>query len=90
MALVVTQKCDLIFGQAESVRFSAWLKGNRIMTAKPLGTPLSPQAPKPISDKNKKAPGFGWTLSDSARSDIEKIEANARAAEQRSGSTILR
>ena len=58
--------------------------------AKQLGNPLSPQSPQPIKEEDKKAPGFGWRLSDGARRDIEEIEANARSAEQRSGSLILR
>jgi hypothetical protein len=60
------------------------------MTAKPLGTPLSPQTPPPIKKKDEKSPGFGWQLSDGARRSIESIEANARDAEQRSGSIVLR
>lgn len=60
------------------------------MTAKQLGVPLSPQSPEPIQKRDDKTPGYGWRLSDEARRDIEEIEANARSAEQRSGSVILR
>lgn len=60
------------------------------MTAKRLGIPLSPRLPEPIQKTDDKTPGYGWTLSDQARRDIEKIEANARDAELRSGSLFLR
>jgi hypothetical protein len=60
------------------------------MTAKRLGTPLSPRLPEPIQKTDDKTPGYGWTLSDQARRDIEKIEENARDAELRSGSLFLR
>jgi hypothetical protein len=55
--------------------------------AEPLGYRLSPDAPKPISPQSS---NFGQKLSDKARQDIEKIEANARTTEQRNGSLILK
>ncbi|HEY2357775.1 MAG TPA: hypothetical protein VGH86_10025 [Phenylobacterium sp.] len=60
------------------------------MTATRLGTPLSPRLPDPIPKTDDKTPGYGWTLSDQAKRDIEQIEANAREAEARAGSLFLR
>lgn len=60
------------------------------MTAKQLGTPLAPKSPEPLKQQDSKTPGFGWELSDTARKDIEEIEANAREAEQRIGALTLR
>ena len=66
-------------------------KGIR-MAPKQLGKPIALSGPEPVRPKKKdaKQSRFGWKLSDAARMDIEKIEANVRSAEQRSGSLILR
>lgn len=55
--------------------------------AEPLGSRITPAAPKPIKPKTT---DFGQKLTDKARDDIEKIEANARTTEQRNGSLILK
>jgi hypothetical protein len=61
------------------------------MAPKPqLGTPITPSGPDPIPNESIKDPGFGEKLSDDARKDIKRIEANVRSAEQRTGSFIVR
>lgn len=55
-----------------------------------LGKLIKPSGPEPIPADSIKDQGFGERLSESARKDIQKIEANVRSAEQRSGSLILR
>ncbi len=55
------------------------------MALKQLGKPLKPRS-EPITS----GPGIGWTLSKTAQEKIDKIEANARTAEQRVGSMVLR
>jgi len=53
-----------------------------------LGSRITPQAaPEPIKPKTS---DFGQKLTEKAREDIEKIEANARTTEQRNGSLILK
>jgi hypothetical protein len=61
------------------------------MATERLGVPLSPEGMLPLTkQEDEKEPGFGWVLSDPARRAIDAIEENLRAAEQRTGSVILR
>lgn len=61
------------------------------MATERLGVPLSPEGMAPVKkEEQNKEPGFGWVLSDSAKRNIEEIEANLRSAEQRTGSVVLR
>lgn len=56
-----------------------------------LGVPLSPEGPGPVSrDEKEQEPGLGWVLTDASRRAIESVEENLRAAEQRTGTVILR
>lgn len=57
-------------------------------TLKDLGEPIHGNAKRvertPDTDR-----AISWHLSDAAKRDIEEIEANARASEQRTASLIL-
>lgn len=55
-----------------------------------LGEPVAMKHVVEVTPEEPDAPGFGWSVSDSAREDIDEMEANARTAEQRAGSLILR
>jgi hypothetical protein len=60
------------------------------MALKQLGTPIQAPGPKPIPEEKSGNSSFGNNLSEKARKDIEKIEANVRNAERRIGAFILR
>jgi hypothetical protein len=79
---------DRVRGDALKARASDM--GEGFMSAKLLGEPLRPRSPAPLHNNGDKSPGYGWQLSVPAQKAIEEIEANARAAEQRSGSLTLR
>lgn len=59
------------------------------MPRKNFGEVLKRPPQEEVTAQGSNKPGLGWKVSDEARRDIEEIEANIRAAAQRSGSVIL-
>jgi len=55
-----------------------------------LGPAVRLGAARPISNRGGKAAGFGWEVTDGAKADIEKMEANSRKAGQVLGSRKVR
>lgn len=62
------------------------------MPSTPPGKPIRALGPDPLPPLPNKSGSetFGWNLSDEARLDIERIEANVRNAERKIGTVILR
>jgi hypothetical protein len=52
----------------------------RVVSADTFGTPIVLPDPKPIPNHLLPNPAFGWTLSETAKKDIEAIERNSRNA----------
>jgi hypothetical protein len=50
------------------------------VSADTFGTPIVLPDPKPIPNHLLPNPAFGWTLSETAKKDIEAIERNSRNA----------
>ena len=55
-----------------------------------FGEPVEGNFPHVVTFDGSEALGFRWKVSDETRREIEKIEANVRIAEQKSGTIILR
>lgn len=59
------------------------------MAIKRFGNPPQRPTSKEILSTDGQKPGLGWEVSEKTRREIEEIEANSRAAEQRSGSVVF-
>jgi len=80
------KSCKAISDQSESLNQN---RGWMHMPRETFGEALKRPPQEEITAKDSTKPGLGWKVSDEARREIEEIEANIRAAAQRSGSVVL-